>query len=128
MNIRNPLGLLGSVLAGVAILMLLLSMIFVSTEGTLLGAALIPAFSAIITLATAAWAVWLARSHAPVGSAVAMLSHMTTISFILVAAIAVVVWTRAQTNLPSLFATLVALEGPIAIFLAKRFLNSRADS
>lgn len=125
MNARNPLGTIGSVLAGVAILMLLLSMIFVSTEATLLGAALIPTFSAVITLATGAWAVWLARSEAPLASGVAMLSHMTTISFILVAAIAVVVWTRADTNLPSLFASLVALEGPIAIFLAKRFLSSR---
>lgn len=124
MNARNPLGTIGSVLAGVAILMLLLSMIFVSTEATFLGAALIPTFSAVITLATGAWAVWLARSEAPLAAGVAMLSHMTTISFILVAAIAVVVWTRADTNLPSLFATLVAFEGPIAIFLAKRFLSS----
>lgn len=112
------LAVLSIVLAGIAI-------IFVNTDGTITGPAIVPTLAGLFALITGGWAVYLSRQGAPREAVFAMLNHMTTIGFIIVAAIGFVAWTRAHDNVPAILATLVGLQAPIAVFLAKRYLAGK---
>ncbi|MFY9262165.1 MAG: hypothetical protein GX483_02340 [Actinomycetaceae bacterium] len=114
---------LGVVFAVLAIIMSALAMLFVQVDGELSGPALIPALGALYLIVIAAWSVFLSRTEAKPVALTAMLNHMVTIGFVLITALGVVIWTRQPDTLPAVLGLLVALQGPIAVFLAKRYVE-----
>lgn len=118
-------GRIGFMLAVLSIILAGIAIIFVNTDGTITGPAIVPTLASLYALVTGGWAVYQSRTDTPRKNVLAMLEHMTTIGFIVIAAIGFVAWTRSTEDVPAILATLVGLQAPIAVFLAKRYLTGK---
>ncbi len=132
-RMRDPqsaqLGRLGSMLAlaGIVVAAMAIFFLMFAPESDFRGPPAIPALSALITILTAGWVVFIARSdqsgRESWANAKQILGHMSTVGFVGVIFIAILYWLRTDDEVLVLLCGLVAIQGPLAIYLASRIAN-----